>query len=86
MVLEDLAAELYPTGPNHDELWDRAGGRDADLQTYGSGQSRWRNAIAQIRRGKGPRLGRLIGEMRRDFPSNDQVGFLANDPEFGGSR
>jgi hypothetical protein len=81
-VIEDLAADLYPNGPDHNELWDRARGRDADLQSYGSGRSRWRNAIAQMRRGKGPRLARLLDEMSRDFSSNDQLRHLASDPEF----
>ena len=82
-VLEDLAADLYPNGPDHNEVWDRAGGRDADLQSFGSGQSRWRDAIAQMRRGKGPRPARLLDEMRRDFPYNDQVRHLASDPDLG---
>lgn len=83
MVLEDLAADLYPNGPDHNEFWGRAGGRDADLQSFGSGRSRWRDAIAQMRRGKGPRPSRLLDEMRRDFPSNDQVRYLVNDPDLG---
>ena len=84
IVLEDLAADLYPNGPDYNELWDRAGGRDADLQSYGSGRSRWRDAIAQMRRGNGPRPAHLLDEMKRDFPSNDDVRYLASDPEFRG--
>lgn len=82
-VLEDLVADLYPTGPDHNEVWNRAGGRNADLQTFGSGQSRWRDAVAQIRRGKGPRPARLLDEIKRDFPLNDQVRYLAKDPDLG---
>jgi hypothetical protein len=80
-VLEDLAVDLYPTGPDDNELWDRAGGQNADLQSYGRGRSRWRDAIGQMRRGKGPRPDRLLDEMIRDFPSSDQVRHLANDPD-----
>lgn len=82
-VLEDLAAELYPNGPDHNEVWDRAGGRDADLQSFGSGRSRWRDAITQMRRGRGPRPARLLDEMRQDFPFNDEVRHLASDPDLG---
>lgn len=82
-VLEDLASDLYPTGPDHNEIWDRAGGRGADLQSVGSGRSRWRDAIAQMRRGRGPRPARLLDEMRRDYPHNDQVRHLAGDPDLG---
>jgi hypothetical protein len=80
-VLEELAADLYPTGPDHNEIWGRAGGRDADLQSFGNGRSRWRNAIGQMRRGRGPRAAQLLDEMRRDFPQNDQVRYLASDPD-----
>ena len=82
-VLEELAADLYSNGPDHNEIWSRAGGRDADLQSFGSGRSRWRNAIGQIRRGKGPRPSQLLDEMRKDFPQNDQVRYLASDPDLG---
>nr|WP_246698647.1 MULTISPECIES: effector-associated domain EAD1-containing protein [unclassified Rhizobium] len=85
-VFEELAADLYPSGPDHNELWDRAGGRNWDLQTFGNGRSRWRDAISQIRRGKGPRSSRLLSEMKRDFPLNDQVRYLANDSDLGAHR
>jgi len=85
-VLEDLAADLYPTGPDHNELWDRAGGRQADLQNHGNGRTRWHNAIGQIRRGKEPRAARLLGEMSREHPRNDQLRHLAADPDFGGGH
>lgn len=81
-VLEDLAADLYPNGPDYNEIWGRAGGRDADLQSFGSGRSRWRDAIGQMRRGRGPRPAQLLDEMRRDFPHNDQVRYLASDLNF----
>jgi hypothetical protein len=82
-VLEDLATDLYPTGPDHNELWDRTGGRQADLQSYGNGRARWHNAIGQIRRGKEPRAVRLLGEMSREHPWNEQLRRLAADPDFG---
>jgi hypothetical protein len=83
LALEELVADLYPTGPDHNELWDRAGGRQADLQSYGNGRARWREAIRQIRRGKGPSAARLLGEMTHDYPLNDQLRHLAADPDFG---
>jgi hypothetical protein len=83
-ILEDLTADLYPTGPDHNELWDRAGGRQADLQSNGNGRTRWHNAIGQIRHGKGPHAARLLEEMSREHPRNDQLRRLAADPDFGG--
>ena len=73
MVLEELAADLYPNGPDDAGLWERAGGRDADLESFGTGRNRWRAAIGQLRRGRGPRVSSLLEEMRRDFYSNDQI-------------
>ena len=83
-VLEDLAADLYPTGPDYNELWDRAGGRQADLQGHGNGRARWHNAIGQIRHGKGPRAAQLLWEMYHEHPRNEQVRRLAADPDFEG--
>ncbi|WFF97503.1 effector-associated domain EAD1-containing protein [Aeromonas caviae] len=72
-VLEELAVNLYPNGPDDSGLWDRAGGQDADLKSYASGRTRWHDAISKLRRGRGPRVGRLLEAMRIDYPSNDQL-------------
>lgn len=77
-----IAAELYPNGPDHLSLWDRAGGRDSELIHHGSGLSRWRDAITQIQRGKPPRIDRLVREMREDYENNSNLRFLADDPLF----
>lgn len=76
MAIENIAVELYPHGPDENELWDRAGGLGADLRSYGSGRSRWQNAITLMRRGSGPKLIRLLNEMKRDYPGNEQVCYL----------
>lgn len=85
-ALVELAAELYPTGPNHDGLWERAGGRDSDLGWGGNGRSRWRDALGRIRRGGGPRIDTLLREMQSDYPANTELRYLAEDREFGGRR
>lgn len=72
-VLEELAVNLYPNGPDDAGLWDRAGGQDADLKSFVSGRTRWRDAIGQLRRGRGPHVSRLLEEMRMDYPSNDHL-------------
>lgn len=82
--LESAAAELYPGGPDHDGLWERAGGHDADLAWGSNGRSRWRDALAQIRRGKEPRIDKLLREMQHDYSANRSLAFLAKDHEFGG--
>lgn len=85
-LLETTAAELYPSGPDHDELWERAGGSNSDLLHHGKGRARWRDALAQIRRGKGVRVDKLLNEMQREYPYNDQLRYLAADYAFGGSQ
>lgn len=72
-VLEQLAVDLYPNGPDDAGLWDRAGGQDADLKSNVSGRNRWHDAIGQLQRGRGPRVRRLLEEMHIDYPSNDQL-------------
>ncbi|MGA4634577.1 effector-associated domain EAD1-containing protein [Pseudomonas solani] len=80
--LEAVAVDLYPEGPDHEGLWSRAGGRDADLQHGGSGRSRWCHALAQIKNGKGPRVRNLLREMRREYSSNELLRELDNDAHF----
>ncbi|MNR20181.1 hypothetical protein D3C85_1370100 [compost metagenome] len=82
LVLEELAANLYPGGPDTGELWERAGGRNSHLAFSGTGQVRWHDALSQMRKGRNPQLTRLLEEMKRDFPANSQLHHLANDSRF----
>jgi len=77
-----LASELYPGGPDHNSLWERAGGRDSDLVHHGSGIARWRAALKEIQHGKPPRIAQLVREMRNDFEGNSKLPLLADDPLF----
>lgn len=81
-VLIQLAAELYPNGPDQDALWERSGGRDADLRFNGTGKERWRGAIRDIQNGRPPRISRLLQQMRADFPENPNLRLIADDPLF----
>ncbi len=82
-AFEELAAELYPTGPDHDDLWQRAGGKDADLKHWGNGHDRWRQALRKIRYGKRPRPTALLQRMLEDYPWNEHVRYLADSQLFG---
>ena len=84
-AFQDLAAELYPGGPDEDGLWERAGGEDADLSTRGNGRTRWRNAIRKVRNGKGPTPSALLSRMKEDFPHNERIPHLAENPMFATS-
>src|SRR5690606_37530643 len=78
----ELAAELYPSGPDHNSLWERAGGKDSDLTHHGSGVGRWRDAVRAIQNGKKPPFSKLMQEMRRDFGANPKLRIMADDPLF----
>lgn len=82
-VLAELAAELFPSGPDQDSLWERSGGRDADLRTNGTGKERWRHAIRDIQNGRKPSASILIRQMLVDFPDNSNLRMMVNDPLFG---
>ena len=84
-VLETLAAELYPGGPDDDGLWERAGGKGSDLSSRGPGRTRWQEAIRNVRNGRGPKASVLLAAMMVDFPNNERIPHLAGDRVFGGS-
>ena len=85
MILQDLATELYPSGPDEQALWERAGADNADLIINGEGRMRWRHAIKNMRNGRGPTPSVLLARMKIDFPNNPRISHLAGDPIFGGS-
>jgi hypothetical protein len=81
----ELAAQLYSSGPEHDEIWSRAGGDNSDLQRSGSGKSMWLLAFAQIRNGRGPSPTRLLNEMKQDYSANEELRFIASDTDITGT-
>ena len=82
-LFNEVAVELYPSGPDQDELWERAGGRNGDLEKQGTGSVRWKAVLRRMERGQNPRPARLLSAMLQDYPSSDRLRFLANDHEFG---
>ena len=82
-AFEELATELYPSGPDHEDLWQHAGGKDADLKHRGNGRERWRQALRKIRNGKGPHPTALLKRMLEDYPRNEGIRYLADNNVFG---
>ncbi|ULS47543.1 hypothetical protein F9W95_19115 [Pectobacterium carotovorum] len=72
-LIEEVAVELYPNGPDEQGLWERAGGKDADLKVNGSGRGRWHDAISFLQRGRGPYASTLLKEMQSDYPQNNKL-------------
>ena len=83
-VFETLAAELYPGGPDDGGLWERAGGKDADLSSRGAGRTRWQEAMRNVRNGRGPKAPALLAAMMVDFPNSERIPHLVGDRVFGG--
>lgn len=81
-----VAADLYPSGPDHDDLWERCGGRNSHLPRRISGESAWRSAFAMVRKGTDVRIDVLVKEMQNDFPSNPNLRFIAHDRDFVGGE
>lgn len=73
---EKLLVELYPTGPTHNQLWNRAGGDLATLHLGQSGKAAWHSALQQLRNGGGGAditFTRLLETVFEDFPNNSEI-------------
>jgi nucleoside phosphorylase len=52
-ALSTAMVDLYPQGPQHDEIWARAGGNPAHLELGGTGTASWFRALRRLRMGGG---------------------------------
>jgi hypothetical protein len=75
----EIAPELYPKGPTDRNLWSRAGGDPAALESNGRGRDLWRSALELLRQGGDKNISAtsLIAEMREEYPRNSQLEQLA---------
>lgn len=67
------AANLYPTGPWHNEIWSRSGGHNEDLVHEGSGKASWHRCMRDLRNGIHPGAEALLREMMNNFPNNNTL-------------
>jgi hypothetical protein len=82
---EKVVRELYPSGPDSDELWSRAGGKNSDLPGRSqNGATRWHTALNSIRYGGLPSRCDLLKVMCQDFPLNERLRLYATDTDFVG--
>src|ERR1035441_9742894 len=86
VALREVASTLYPSGPDHHDIWERSGGKNRELEHHGDGEWRWAPALNRMRNGNGVYAGRLLHEMKQEFPMNEELRFLGDDVEFGGWR
>lgn len=86
-ALEDAACDLYPSGPDDEQLWSRAGGKKSDLSGgFQSGAARWHAALSSVRFGGRPKARELLFHMLKDFPDNEQLRLYASDTDIVGYR
>ncbi len=77
--LEMVVASLYETGPQHDDLWSRAGGEIGALDLSGSGRAMWHRAIKKLKNGGGgTTASRLIATIHADYPGHMGVQSLSD--------
>ncbi|WFF97502.1 caspase family protein [Aeromonas caviae] len=74
--LEDIFCDLYPAGPQDQDIWLRAGGEVSRLRLTGSGRANWFAALRTMRQGGGG-VGisqtSLIEEALREFPHHQEL-------------
>lgn len=89
-LFEKIVIEVYPQGPQENEIWSRAGGAMDVLEYAGNARARWHSAIRRLRAGGGSTsANRLLSEMRAEFPANRDLESIAafaifNDEESRG--
>lgn len=69
--LEDIFADLYPAGPQDQEIWVRAGGDISRLRLNGTGRVQWFSALRTMRQGGGGQMinqHALVQTALQDFP------------------
>lgn len=78
-IFEETLSDLYPSGPQDDEIWSRAKGRKAVLDYNGKGFQRWHSALDDLRKGSGGKnisARKLLNETLKDYPENKYLNLL----------
>lgn len=75
--LVDIACQLYPSGPAHDNIWDRAGGKLSDVFLSATGgRTSWEHALRTLRYGGGGKhitSKKLVAEMLDQYHRNETL-------------
>jgi len=78
-TFSQIAIDLYPWGPEHKEVWSRAGGEYNSVRD-GSGNDKWHDVLRQLRKGGGGRkikVERLLRTMLDDYSNNENLKLMA---------
>lgn len=77
VALLDLLQDLYPKGPDENDIWERASGKNLwNIWNFGSGYLNWKSALKRIQNGSKPQPKELLREMKSDFPNNPKIEIL----------
>jgi hypothetical protein len=74
--LEDILSDLYPAGPQDQELWLRAGGDISRLRLGSTGRAGWFAALRTLRQGGGGvgiSQSSLTATALQDFPHHEEL-------------
>ncbi|MGP1184969.1 caspase family protein [Serratia sp. CY47280] len=74
--LVTIFCELYPAGPQDEDIWVRSGGDISRLRLSGTGRSNWFAALRVLRQGGGGKnitIASLIEEALNDFPNHQKL-------------
>jgi len=77
--LEQIMADLYPAGPNDQDIWARAGGDLSRLKLNGTGRANWFSAIRALKLGGGGlsiSLRALVEAALDDYPHHPELAVL----------
>lgn len=80
--LEDILPDLYPIGPQDQEIWSRAGGDISQLRLMGTGRANWFAALRALKQGGGGRnitRRTLIEAVLEDFPHHPTLTNLSHN-------
>lgn len=70
------AISMYPQGPEHNDVWNRAGGDISKFSNQSSREENWRHGVTLLRKGGGGTnisAGSLLQVMIDDHPQNNEL-------------
>lgn len=76
--LHNIACNLFPKGPNDDNLWEKADGKASELHHDTTGEDAWRKALIKLRKGgcKNITVPKLLKAMKDRYSVNQELNSL----------
>jgi hypothetical protein len=73
-----VACDLFPKGPNEDNLWEKADGKESELHHNTTGEDAWQKALWKLRKGgyKDITVSKLLKAMKNRFSYNTRLNDL----------